>query len=87
MLLYYPMLAVLSLFYNILNSPLHPQSLKDLKLLSSVPDMIRKWPMGRVGEKETEQLRLVDELVSELTHLGRGAVNKAMSEYPSPYTV
>ncbi|PVI07407.1 hypothetical protein DM02DRAFT_608957 [Periconia macrospinosa] len=86
MLVYYPIFAALSLFYNILNSPLHQQSLKDLELLSSVADIIREWPMGRMGEREKGELMLIDEMVRELTQLGQSAVSKAAPTQSSSHT-
>lgn len=77
MVLYYPMSALLTLFYSILHRPLDPKSPQDLELLSSVPSMIRKIPVTRLTKNETNQIQLIDELVDSLATLGRSAINKA----------
>ncbi|KAJ6197855.1 fungal-specific transcription factor domain-containing protein [Bipolaris maydis] len=80
MVLYYPMSALLTLFYGILHRPLAPQSHKDLELLRSVPSMIRRIPISRWMEKAVRQIQAVDELVAELTTLGQSAIDKATRE-------
>lgn len=80
MILYYPMSALLTVFYGILHRPLDPKSVQDLELLSSVPSMIRMIPMSRLTKNETNQIQLIDELVDSLTTLGRSAINKALNE-------
>jgi hypothetical protein len=77
MILYYPMTAILTLFYSILHRPLELQSHQDLELLSSVPDMIRNIPVRRLTKNEINQIQLIDELVEQLTTLGKSAINKA----------
>ena len=74
------MSALLTLFYSTLHRPLHPRSLQDLELLSSVPDMIRKIPVRRLTKNETDQIQLIDELVEQLTTLGRCAIDKAKGD-------
>jgi hypothetical protein len=68
--LYYPMSALLTLFYSILQQPLDPKSPQDLELLSSVPSMIRKIPVRRLTKNETNQIQYINELVESLTTLG-----------------
>ena len=80
MILYYPMSALLTLFYGILHRPLAPQSHKDLELLKNVPLTIRRIPRSRWMEKAARQIQAVDELVEELTTLGQCAIDKATRE-------
>ncbi|XP_014558859.1 hypothetical protein COCVIDRAFT_35910 [Bipolaris victoriae FI3] len=86
MILYYPMSALLTLFYGILHRPLAPQSHKDLELLKNVPLMIRRIPRSRWMEKAARQIQAVDELVEELTTLGQCAIDKATREKGSETT-
>lgn len=71
------MSAILTLFYSILHRPLEPQSHHDLELLDSVPAMIRKISVRRLTNNEINQIQLIDELVQQLTTLGRNAIEKA----------
>lgn len=80
MILYYPMSALLTVFYSILHRPLDPMSLQDLELLTSVPSIIREIPARRLTKNETTQIQLIDELVESLSTLGRCAINKAMGD-------
>lgn len=80
MTLYYPMTAILTLFYSVLDRPLDPQSLKDLELSAALPTMVRNIPVRRLSQREVTQIQLIDELVEELTRLGRCAIDKASRE-------
>ncbi|EUC46996.1 hypothetical protein COCMIDRAFT_91352 [Bipolaris oryzae ATCC 44560] len=86
MVLYYPMSALLTIFYGILHRPLAPQSHKDLELLKNVPPMIRRIPISRWMEKAARQIQAVDDLVEELTTLGQCAIDKAKRENGSETT-
>lgn len=86
MVLYYPMSALLTLFYGILHRPLASQSHKDLELLKSIPPMIRRIPISRWMEKAARQIQAVDDLVEELTTLGQCAIDKATRENGSETT-
>lgn len=79
MILFYPMSALLALFYGILHRPLSSQSRKDLELLKGVPSMVRRIPLNRQGQREnvSRQIQAVDELVDELTTLAQCAIDKA----------
>jgi hypothetical protein len=79
-ILYYPMSALLTVFYSILHHPRDPKSLQDLALPSNVPNMIRKIPVRRLARSDTNQIQLIDELVDSPTTLGRCAINKAMGD-------
>ena len=86
MVLYYPMSALLTLFYGILHRPLAPQSHKDLELLKGIPHMIRRIPISRWMDKAARQIQAVDDLVEELTTLGQCAIDKATRERRSEKT-
>lgn len=80
MILYYPMSAVLTLFYGILHRPLAPHSQKDVELLKGVPPMIRRIPISRWMETAIHQVQAVDKLVEELATLAQRAIDKATRE-------
>lgn len=80
MILYYPMSALLTLFYSVLHRPLDPQSPKDIELCRSMLTTIRKLPMRRLARNEAMHIQLIDELVEELTRLGWCAIEKAQRE-------
>ncbi|USP75662.1 hypothetical protein yc1106_02936 [Curvularia clavata] len=82
MILFYPMSALLTLFYGILHRPRSPQSRRDLELLKDVPPMIRRIPISRWEKMEnaSRQIQAVDELVEELTTLAQRAIDKATQD-------
>jgi hypothetical protein len=80
MILYYPMSAILTLFYSMIHRPLDPRSIQDIRLLNRVPAMIREIPRRCLTKNETDQIELIDQLVEQFTILGRHAIEKAVNE-------
>ncbi|KAK9319400.1 hypothetical protein V1517DRAFT_332708 [Lipomyces orientalis] len=80
MILFYPMSALLTIFCNLLLDPLGPRAVQDLELLTSIPDMIRAIRIRQLTLNEILHIKLVDDVVAELTRLGRCAVVKARRE-------
>ena len=82
MILFYPMSALLTLFYGILHRPLLSQSRKDLELLKGIPLTIRRMPMSHWMDNghTARQIQVVDDLVEELTTLAQCAIDKAIQD-------
>ncbi|ORY72148.1 uncharacterized protein BCR38DRAFT_331904 [Pseudomassariella vexata] len=80
MIVFYPMSAILTIFCNILLNPLDPKAKDDLELLASAPQLINAMRMRRLTPNEVIHMKMTEEFVSELTRLGRCAVNKASSD-------
>ncbi|KAK7961971.1 uncharacterized protein PG986_002796 [Apiospora aurea] len=77
----YPMSASLTIFCNILTSPLNSQAEQDLELLKRVPRLIRDMcAVPCVSPGDNMRIRQVEQFVEELLRLGRSAVQKAAAE-------
>ncbi|KAK7914937.1 hypothetical protein PG985_012640 [Apiospora marii] len=72
----YPMSASLTIFCNILTSPLNSRAGEDLELLQRVPRLIRDMHAPTLGPGDGMRLGLVEQFVEELLRLGRCAVQK-----------
>ncbi|PNY27565.1 transcriptional regulatory protein [Tolypocladium capitatum] len=79
-IVFYPVSALMTLFFNILRDPLDDQAIHDVELLSSASELIRSMPTPRVTPYETAYLRMADEFVAELSRLGKCAIAKSQSE-------
>ncbi|KAK7984719.1 hypothetical protein PG988_002341 [Apiospora saccharicola] len=73
----YPMSASLTIFCNILTSPLNSRAGDDLELLQRVPRLIRDMYAPTLGPGDGVRIGLVEQFVEELLRLGRSAVHKA----------
>ncbi|KAL7819111.1 hypothetical protein V8C26DRAFT_419965 [Trichoderma gracile] len=78
--IFYPVSALLSIFFNILRNPQHEYAEQDVELLSSATTLIRSMPIHRVTTHELEYLRKMDAFIEELTRLSRAAIEKARLE-------
>ncbi|KND87494.1 putative transcriptional regulatory protein [Tolypocladium ophioglossoides CBS 100239] len=78
--IFYPVSALMTLFFNILRNPLDDQAILDVELLSAASELIRSMPIRRVTPHETAYLRKADEFVAELSRLGKCAIAKSQSE-------
>lgn len=79
-MVFYPTSAINTLFFNILINPLDPQAKADLELLSSAVDLIRSMPIRRLTPYEIGHIKMVDDFVAELLHLGNCAISRARRE-------
>ncbi|KAK3373029.1 fungal-specific transcription factor domain-containing protein [Lasiosphaeria ovina] len=78
MLAFYPMSAVVTLFFSILLDPLNPRSAQaDLGLLASAPELIKGIRRRLLTRNEMLHIQMVDEFIAELTHLAHCAVRMA----------
>ena len=79
--IFYPISALLSIFFNILRNPQHEYACQDVELLASATKVIRSMPIHRVTTHELEYLRKMDYFIEELTRLSRAAIDKARLEH------
>ncbi|PON23759.1 hypothetical protein TGAM01_v207406 [Trichoderma gamsii] len=78
--IFYPVSALLSLFFNILRNPRHEYAAHDMELLTLATNVIRSMPILRVTTHEVEYLRKMDAFVEELGRLSQAAIAKAQNE-------
>ncbi|KHN93837.1 uncharacterized protein MAM_08316 [Metarhizium album ARSEF 1941] len=74
--IFYPLSALMNLFFNILQNPGHGLAVHDMELLGTTSQIIRSMPIRRVTPHETEYLTKMDKLVAELCRLSKGAIEK-----------
>ncbi|KAL7946733.1 fungal-specific transcription factor domain-containing protein [Trichoderma barbatum] len=79
--IFYPVSALLSIFFNLLRNPQHDYADHDLELLASASKVIRSMPMHRVTTHEIEYLRQVDAFIEELGRLSQAAIAKVRREH------
>ncbi|RSL67989.1 hypothetical protein CEP54_002932 [Fusarium duplospermum] len=77
---FYPTVAIISLFLNILMNPLDPQAQQDLELLASAVDIFRLMPARQYTPQRLDQVQILESFVVELARLGRCAVYKKEAE-------
>ncbi|KAH7303945.1 fungal-specific transcription factor domain-containing protein [Stachybotrys elegans] len=70
----YPMSASLTIFCNILTSPLNPQAEQDLELLNQVPKLISDMCAIPIGATERTRLAQVQQFVEEMLRLSNAAL-------------
>lgn len=85
MLLFYPVSALLTIFYNILLNPLDPQAAQDLELLNRAPDLIKGMPIRQPNINALFHINHVNEFTTELIRLGKCAISKAKQENLNRY--
>ncbi|KAL7967432.1 fungal-specific transcription factor domain-containing protein [Trichoderma sp. SZMC 28014] len=78
--IFYPISALLSIFFNILRNPRHEYATHDMELLTLATKVIRSMPILRVTTHEIEYLRKMDAFVEELGRLSQAAITKAQNE-------
>lgn len=76
-LVFYPMLASLTIFCNILQSPLNSQAKDDAELLQLVPGLIRSMCSRRLSLNEIMHVEPIEEFVVELARLANCAMIRA----------
>ncbi|PHH87933.1 hypothetical protein CDD83_8223 [Cordyceps sp. RAO-2017] len=78
---FYPMSALVSLFFNILRYPSQEQATQDVELLGSASEVIRRMPHNRsLTARETAYLKRIDDFTAELYRLGLCAIAQARDE-------
>ncbi|PHH82756.1 hypothetical protein CDD82_4921 [Ophiocordyceps australis] len=77
---FYPMSALMTVFFNILRNPLDDAASRDVELLSSSYDVIRSMPISRITRLEKDYLQEVDAFIAELYRLGKCAISKSRAE-------
>ncbi|UPK91776.1 hypothetical protein LCI18_002711 [Fusarium solani-melongenae] len=77
---FYPTVAIITLFLNILMNPLDGQAQKDLELLASAAGIFRLLPARNYTPQRLDQVQILESFVVELTRLGRCAVYKKEAE-------
>ncbi|KAF5619460.1 transcriptional activator Mut3p [Fusarium sp. NRRL 52700] len=79
-IVFYPTAAMITLFFNILQYPLHERAEQDLELLKAAADLINNLPVRRLTTSEVSHMKLINDFVVELVRLGRCAICKANME-------
>ncbi|KAM6506949.1 hypothetical protein FALCPG4_018761 [Fusarium falciforme] len=77
---FYPTVAIITLFLNILMNPLDSQAQEDLELLASAADVFRLMPARQYTPQRLDQVQMMESFVVELARLGRCAVYKREAE-------
>ncbi|KAH6603540.1 fungal specific transcription factor domain-containing [Trichoderma cornu-damae] len=78
--IFYPVSALLSIFFNILRNPKHEYAAHDVELLASSTKVIRSMPIHRITTHELEYLHKMDAFIEELGRLSQAAIAKVQSE-------
>ena len=76
----YPIFASLTIFGNVLLSPLNPVAEEDTKLLEQVPGLIEGLRAKRMYAGDRARVEQVQEFVLELVRLAQLAVARARGE-------
>lgn len=75
------MSALLAIFCNILQNPLHPQAAKDLGLLRTTTGIMERIFLRQLPSlNEIVHIKLIADFVTELNRLGQCAIDKAWRE-------
>ncbi|KAG5983902.1 hypothetical protein E4U55_006814 [Claviceps digitariae] len=74
--IFYPLSALMTLFFNILQNPGHSLAVHDMKLLGKASQIIRRMPIRRVTPHETEYLVKMDRVAAELSRLSNCAIER-----------
>ncbi|OAA77786.1 Transcription factor [Akanthomyces lecanii RCEF 1005] len=78
--IFYPMSALMTLFFSILRRPRGEDTLQDLDLIFKSLDIVRTMPIHVTVPFATEYLTRVDAFVKELHRLAKGAIERAARE-------
>ncbi|KAM5346974.1 hypothetical protein ACJ41O_009979 [Fusarium nematophilum] len=77
---FYPIAAMMSLFFNLLMNPLEDQAKDDLELFKSAAELVKNMPVRRLTPHELAHMKLVNDFVAELIRLSSCAMAKAARE-------
>ncbi|KAF7587377.1 hypothetical protein BBP40_007343 [Aspergillus hancockii] len=83
-IIFYPMSALLTLFCNVLQSPLDAHITEDLQLLEEAPTLLRDTLSLQRSLNEMIHIKSVEEFMSMLGRLAKCAVEKAKQESSYP---
>ncbi|KAK4086446.1 fungal specific transcription factor domain-containing protein [Purpureocillium lilacinum] len=78
--IFYPVSALMTVFFNILRNPQSEHAVHDVELLSTASDVIRSMPLHKETAYETAYLRRMDRFVAELSRLGKCAIARTHGE-------
>ncbi|KAJ3474873.1 hypothetical protein NLG97_g9657 [Lecanicillium saksenae] len=78
--IFYPMSALMTLFFSILRQPRGDNVLKDLELIRTAAVIVRTMPIHVTVPFATEYLRRIDVFVEELHRLAKGAIEQGSRE-------
>ncbi|OAQ98754.1 hypothetical protein LLEC1_07403 [Akanthomyces lecanii] len=78
--IFYPMSALMTLFFSILRRPRGEDTLQDLDLIFKSLSIVRTMPIHVTVPFATEYLARVDAFVKELHRLAKGAIERAARE-------
>ncbi|KAL7935569.1 fungal-specific transcription factor domain-containing protein [Trichoderma chlorosporum] len=79
--IFYPVSALMSIFFNLLRNPQNEYADHDIGLLASATKVIRSMPMHRITTHELEYLSKMDAFIKELGRLAQAAIAKARHEH------
>ncbi|KAM4067058.1 fungal specific transcription factor [Hirsutella rhossiliensis] len=77
---FYPVSALVTIFFSILRNPLDEQATQDVELLGLASNIIKSMPISQITAHEMAYLGRVDEFVAELGRLGKCAIAKSRNE-------
>ncbi|KFA65824.1 hypothetical protein S40285_05378 [Stachybotrys chlorohalonatus IBT 40285] len=78
-ILFYPIAALMTLFFNILRDPLHQHATNDLDLIKLARDIIKNMPESAERPHAATSLKRLDLLIAELWRLGGYAIERAQN--------
>ncbi|KAM0403421.1 hypothetical protein ACHAQC_001029 [Fusarium culmorum] len=77
---FYPPIAALALFLNILIHPLDEEARMDLDILSSSMISFQNSSSAKMTELDIDSVQELSHFISELVHLGESTIQKAKTE-------
>ncbi|XWW97008.1 hypothetical protein V2A60_004988 [Cordyceps javanica] len=79
--IFYPMSALMTLFFSILRRPHSDSTLQDLELIGMTSTIVRTMPIHVSVPFATEYLRRIDTFVKELHRLAKGTIERSSREH------
>ncbi|UNI23910.1 hypothetical protein JDV02_009701 [Purpureocillium takamizusanense] len=78
--IFYPVSALMTIFFNILRNPQGEDAIHDVELLSTASHVIRSMPLHKETAYEMAYLRRMDQFVAELSRLAQCAITRTQGE-------
>lgn len=78
--IFFPISALLTIFCNILQNPLHPHHAKDLELLKEAPGIVREALSDQKHTHDVKNIKSIEELMTLMGKLANSAIEKATRE-------
>ena len=75
--IFYPMSALMTLFFSILRNPESEHAIDDVELLAMSSRIIHNMPIQKMNQADTEKLQQVDVFVRELCRLSYSAIQQS----------